>query len=178
VTRAYKRTLTKAQRKDFRSRMWECRRRPEDLTPEQTEALETLFEEVPLLGAIYHARWELTQIFDTAPDRITAAAQIEAWRQAMAEMDLDWSRFLQMYDRHQDGILGYFDAGETSGPVEGLNNKARVVLKRAYGLKAVSSLWTRLILEVNKVGERLGPTIQALREMAHSIQAEFCGLYT
>jgi transposase len=178
VTRAYKRTLNRAQRKAFRSRMWEFRRRPEDLSQGQAAALEALFEELPLLGMIYHARWDLTRIFDEAPDRQTAAKRIEAWRQEMAEFELDWGRFLETYDRHREGILAYFDERQTSGPVEGLNNKARVVLKRCYGLKSVSSLWTRLILEINKVGDRVGHTIQALRELAHGIRREYCRTYT
>jgi hypothetical protein len=37
--------------------MHDFRRRPEDLTAEQTQALEDLFEKVPALGVIYHLRW-------------------------------------------------------------------------------------------------------------------------
>jgi hypothetical protein len=53
VTRTYKQKLDKAQRQQFRSRMWEFRRRPEDLTAEQSEALEALFQEIPTLRSIY-----------------------------------------------------------------------------------------------------------------------------
>ena len=47
------------------------------------------------------------------------------------------------------GILNYFAAWQTSGPVEGINTKARVIVKRCYGLKSADSLWTRLVLELN-----------------------------
>ena len=33
------------------------------------EALEELFQKVPVLGAVYHYRWDITGIFDTAADR-------------------------------------------------------------------------------------------------------------
>src|SRR5262245_43770845 len=108
--------------------------------------------ELPVLRVIHGLRWQLTDIFDTAADRQTAEAQIGAWCQQAEATGLDLSPFVGMYDRHRDGILAYFDRRESSGPVEGLNNKARVILKRAYGLKSCASLWTRLILDVNGLG--------------------------
>ena len=64
MTRDYKRGLNKEQRKQFRARMWEFRRRPQDLLAEPAEALEALFEAVPALRVIYQLRWKLTGIFD------------------------------------------------------------------------------------------------------------------
>ncbi len=178
MTRAYKQKLTKAQRKEFKARMWEFRRRPADQTPEQAEALEKLFQEVPELRMIHALRWQLTDIFDRAPDRDTATTAIAAWREQALASGLDWDAFLGLYDRHQDGILAYFDHRESSGPVEGLNNKARVILKRSYGLKSCASLWTRLILDVNWVGKRIGRTVVEMHALANRIWIAFCGYYT
>jgi transposase len=132
VTRAYKRGLNAEQRKAFRARMWEFRHRPEDLDAEQQAALEELFLRLPALRRVYELRWQLTRVFDTAPDREAAAKAIDAWRADVAASGLDWGPFVRMYERHRDGILAYFDGRQTSGPVEGLNNKARVILRRAY----------------------------------------------
>jgi transposase len=158
--------------------MWEFRRHWRDLKPAEQEALESLFEILPELGVVYHLREQLTEIFDTAADRTTAAERIEQWRAEAQESEQDWSGFLDLYDRHRDGILAYFDEGKTSGVVEGLNNKARVIIKRCYGLKSAGTLWTRLVLDVNRAAQRLGRSIQALRQLAHGIRAAFCGLYT
>jgi hypothetical protein len=73
------------------------------------------------------------------------------------------------YERHRDGILAYFAERQTSGQVEGLNNKARVILKRAYGLKSTDSLWTRLILEVNRADEKISRTINEMHQLANRI---------
>jgi len=178
VTRAYKRSLNAEQRKVFRSRMWEFRRRPEDLDEPQRAALEELFVCLPALRRIYELRWHLTHIFDTAPDRETAAQAIDAWRTEAAASGLDWGAFVGMYERHRDGILAYFKERQTSGQVEGLNNKARVILKRAYGLKSTDSLWTRLILDVNRAGEKISRTIQEMHLLANRIFAAFCYSYT
>ena len=178
MTRAYKRDLNAEQRKAFRSQMWEFRRRPEDLDEKQRAALEELFVRLPALRRVYELRWQLTRIFDTAPDRQTAAKAIDAWRADVAASGLDWGAFVGMYERHRDGILAYFDERQTSGQVEGLNNKARVILKRAYGLRSTDSLWTRLILEVNRAGEKISRTIQEMHQLANRIFTAFCGSYT
>jgi transposase len=178
VTRAYKRGLNAEQRKVFRSQMWEFRRRPEDLDEQQRAALEALFVRLPVLRVIYELRWQLTHVFDTAADRQTAAKAIEDWRADAAASGLDWGAFVGMYERHRDGILAYFEQRQTSGQVEGLNNKARVILKRAYGLKSTDSLWTRLILEVNRAGEKISRTINEVHQLANRIFNAFCGSYT
>ena len=178
MTRTYKRKLDQAQRQQFRSRMWEFRRRPEDLTAQQREALEALFEEIPTLRSIYELRWKLTRVFDTAMDRATAAVAITAWKQEAEESGLDWSRFLELYERHRDGILAYFAERRSSGPGEGLNNKVRVLLRRSYGLKSEETLWTRLIVDVNWVGERLGKSVTYIKTLSNRIWTVFCGYYT
>jgi len=158
--------------------MHDFRRRPQDLRPEQVQALDDLFERVPVLGQAYHMRWEVTAIFDEAPDRQTAAARLREWIAEARESGLDWQPFITTLENHWDGILAYFDEGRSSGPVEGLNTKARVVTRRTYGLKSVATLWTRLVLDVNWAARRAGQTIAAIRQLVGRIQAHFAGCYT
>jgi transposase len=178
MTRDYKRGLNKEQRKQFRARMWEFRRRPQDLMAEPAAGLEVLFEEVPALRVIYQLRWKLTGIFDEAADRVTAAAAIAAWCVEASASGQDWDAFVGLYERHRDGILAYFEGRQTSGAVEGLNNKARVIIKRSYGLKSCETLWTRLILDVNWVRERIGKTVEAMHALSNCIWSAFCKCYT
>lgn len=158
--------------------MWLFRRRWRDLTAEQQAKLTALFEAVPELGFLYHHREALADIFDTAANRTEAAERIAAWRAEAVESGLDWSSFLNCYDRHRDGILAYFDERKTSGVVEGLNNKARVVLKRCFGLKAINTFWTRLLVEGGRLVKHGRRTIADLRAVAHALRASFCGDYT
>lgn len=158
--------------------MHDFRRRPQGLRAEQAQALEALFERVPALGQAYHMRWEATAIFDTAPDRQTAAAQLRDWIAQARETELDWQPFITMLENHWDGILAYFDEGRSSGPVEGLNTKVRVITRRTYGLKSVATLWTRLLLDVNWAAKRVGQTIADIRRLVGRIQAHFERCYT
>ena len=158
--------------------MHDFRRRPEDLKPEKVQALEELFERVPVLGQIYHLRWQATAIFDTAPDRTTAEKQLREWIATARTTGLNWQPFITMLENHWDGILAYFDEGRSSGPVEGLNTKLRVITRRSYGIKSVTTLWTRALLDVNWAAKKVGETIADIRQLVGRIQAQFAGCYT
>jgi transposase len=158
--------------------MHDYRRRPEDLKPEQTQRLEDLFEKVPALGVIYHSRWQATQIFDTAANRTEAAKALEEWIVEARATDLDWEPFITMLKNHWDGILAYFDDRRSSGPVEGLNNKIRVAMRRGYGIRNLGTLWTRVLLDVNWAWKKLGQTIRGVRTLVSSIQGHFARCYT
>ena len=86
-------------------------------------------------------------------------------------LGLDLSPFFETYDRWKTEILNYFEAHQTSAAVEGVNNKARVITKRTYGLKSAESLWTRLILDLNRASEAIGWSIAQIRQMAHGLKS-------
>ena len=71
-----------------------------------------------------------------------------------------------MLENHWDGILAYFDEGRSSGPVEGLNTKMRVITRRSYGISSVTTLWTRVLLDVNWAAKKVGQTIADIRQLA------------
>jgi hypothetical protein len=64
-------------------------------------------------------------------------------------------------------------ARQTSAAVEGINNKARVITKRTYGLKSDECLWTRLILDLNRASEAIGWSIEQICQMANGLKALF-----
>ncbi|HSQ55321.1 MAG TPA: transposase [Gemmata sp.] len=173
LTREYKAKLTKAERKAFRSQMWAFRRDPESLTAEEQQALEGLFEKIPALRELYRVRLRFKEIFDTAPNRTTAARWLRRLRDETERLGLDLSPFFETYDRWKTAILNYFEAHQTSAAVEGVNNKARVITRRAYGLKSAKSLWDRLILDLNRASEAIGWSIEQIRQMAQGLTALF-----
>jgi transposase len=173
MTGKSKAKLNKAERKAFRSQMWAFRRDPESLTPEEDRALEGLFEKVPKLKDLYRVRLRFKEIFDTARDRITAARWLRKLRRETADLGLDLGAFFATSDRWKTEILNYFDARQTSAAVEGINNKARVITKRAYGLKSAESLWTRLILDLNRASEAIGWSIEQIRQRTRGLKALF-----
>jgi hypothetical protein len=81
--------------------------------------------------------------------------------------------FICTFERWQEEILNYFEARQTSGPVEGINNKARVIVRRAYGLKSAESLWSRLILDLNRGKDVVRHTIGQIQELVAGFRAIF-----
>jgi transposase len=155
--------------------MWEFRRDAAALTDKERQRLEDLFERVPALRRLYEIKGRFKRIFDTAKDRRRAAYQLCELEVDALDAGLDLSAFFRTYERWQDGILAYFDGRQTSGPVEGINNKARVLIKRAYGLKTAGALWTRLILDLNWAKQVIGQTIEGVRALAAGFKALFSG---
>jgi transposase len=153
--------------------MWAFRRDPAGLTAEEKEALEGLFAAIPALKELYRVRLRFKEIFDTAPDRITAARWLRRLRAETERLGMDLGRFFETYDRWKTAILNYFDARQTSAAVEGVNNKARVITRRSYGLKSAKSLWDRLILDLNRASDAIGWSIDQIRQMANGLKVLF-----
>jgi transposase len=153
--------------------MWEFRRNPQDLTEEEQAQLEELFGKLPRLRALYAIRVRFQNIFDTAADRKKALRALLGLFLDMLEDFPEMDSFIRTFERWQEEILNYFDDRQTSAPVEGINNKARVIIKRAYGLKSADSLWTRLVLDLNRAKEVVVWTIGQVQKMVAGFRILF-----
>src|SRR5262249_24867161 len=173
ITRAYKAKLSAAERKEFRSLMWEFRRNPKELAKEDEQKLEELFRTLPRLRKLYEIRVRFQEIFDTSQNRRKAHRALLGLFFDIWEHFPELDAFIGTFERWQEEILNYFEARQTSAPVEGLNNKARVILKRSYGLKSAGSLWTRLILDVNRAKDVILHTIGQIHELVVAFRGAF-----
>ncbi len=86
---------------------------------------------MPGLRRLYEFRVRFQKIFDRARDRHKAlrALVLLVWDLLDDFPELD--AFIRTFAQGQEEILNYFDARQTSAAVEGLNSKARVILKRS-----------------------------------------------
>ena len=153
--------------------MWEFRRNPAALCAAEKEKLEGLFRRLPALRSLYEFRVRFQTIFDTARDRRQAYRALIGLFLDMLDEFPELDAFICTFEAWQEEILNYFDARQTSATVEGLNNKARVILKRAYGLKGADSLWSRLILDVNRASDVVLYTIGQIKELVTGFRASF-----
>jgi transposase len=130
------------------------------------------------LRTLYNLRIRFKAIFDTATSGKQAALALTELYLDATDTFPELDGFFRTYEQWQEQILNYFESGQTSGVVEGINNKARVVTKRAYGIKSADTLWTRLILDLNRAGEIVVHTIASLRELVHGFRAVFSTVCT
>jgi len=172
-TGSYKAKLSKAEQKAFRSLMWEFRRNPQDLSEEKRAKLQGLFAKLPRLRSLYEIRVCFQQIFDTGADRRSALRSLTGLWLDILEHFPTMGSFIRMFEAWQEEILNYFEARQSSGPVEGIKNKARVIVKRANGLKSAGSLWSRLILDLNRGKDIVLHMIGQIRELVVSFRTIF-----
>jgi transposase len=117
-------------------------------------------------------------VFDTAQSRQEAQQRLEEFQAIADEDDPELLEFFATYQAHREGILAYFDEGKTSGVVEGINNKARVITKRCYGVKNAKTLWNRLCLDLNLAAHAVGRTVRQMSRLVNTIRNKFLGYYT
>ena len=111
--------------------------------------LDALLAYSPALRQAYTLREELTTIFDTARSKADGLRRIRYWRQRVEKSGLAcFDAFLKLLDTWRDGITNYFIDHQTSGFVEGLNTKLKVLKRRYYGMRNVGRLFQRLTLDL------------------------------
>lgn len=129
--------------------LWPFRKRADALDPAEQERLATLLASSPPLRQAYALREQLTAIFDTARSKADGLRRLRWWRRRVEKSDLTcFDPFLKLLDRWLDLVANYFISHHTSGFVEGLNNKLKVLKRRCSGLRNVAHLFQRLTLDL------------------------------
>jgi transposase len=145
-----KRALPKAEYAEITGAMWPFRKRPEDLEPQERARLERLFTYAPKIEAAYHLREDLTDLFDRDYTKAGAKCAIRAWCTRVRQSGLaEFESFLGTLDRWMEEITHYFQGRQTSGFVEGFNNRVKVLKRRCYGIFDVGRLFQRLTLDLH-----------------------------
>lgn len=109
----------------------------ENLTTEGRKALKTLLAANKRLNTAYLLKESFGQLWDYKSEA-WARRFFEQWRDALKWQRLKpFETFANMIDRHWNGIAAYCkpDNKVSLGFVEGLNNKIRVLQRRAYGVR-------------------------------------------
>jgi len=141
--------LTKEEYARLKGVLWALRKRHEHLEPEEQALLDRLFEASPSLRKAYNLREKLTRLFDKKHSKKSGRRAIRRWMAAVRNSGLDcFDHFLTTLENRMDLITNYFISRSSSGWVEGLNNKIKVLKRRAYGVKNLSNLFRRIWLDL------------------------------
>lgn len=147
--RRLKQELPKDAHSDLKHALWPFRKREADLDAAEQARLDSLLAHSPALQQAYKLREQLTSIFDTARSKKDGLRRIGFWRRRVEKSGLKcFDAFLSLLDTWLDLIANYFIDRQTSGFVEGLNNKLKVLKRRCYGLRNVARLFQRLTLDL------------------------------
>lgn len=138
---------SKAADKDKLKRTrWALQKNPWNLTGFERDKLATLEQtNVPIYRA-YLLKESLLAVLDRRQVNV-AARKLDEWLGWAKASDLPpFVRLAKTIDQHRDGILAYVQNRLNNGRVEGLNGKARVVTRRAFGFHSASALIAMLFL--------------------------------
>jgi len=142
--------LAEEEHKKLKGVMWLLRKNAKDLVDEELEVLERLFKYSPMLEIAYKLRNDLTDIFDSDISKSEAQIKIDDWMDKAIKSGLTcFNNFLSTLDTRMCEIVNYFISRQTSGFVEGLNNKIKVTKRRCYGILNVKHLFQRIHLDLN-----------------------------
>ena len=117
-------------------------------TPEEKKIIISLFKHSSLLKAAYKFCCQLTAIYNSHIDPATAHEKINSWIESVKESNLVcFNKFINTLKKYQPQIENYFLNRNTSGFVEGVNNKAKVMKRRCYGIYNLKHFFQRLTLD-------------------------------
>lgn len=144
-----KQELPQEEYRLLKGSMWAFRKRPEDLRPEERLVLRKLWKVAPKLKQAYDLRRQLTAIFDQAPSPAVGQRKIRAWIKRVQASGLKcFDEFLKTLAHWWEEITNYFVDRASSGFVEGLNNKLKVLKRRCYGIFNRDHLFQRIYLDL------------------------------
>jgi len=112
--------------------------------------LEMLFNYSPILKAAYRLARQLTSVFNAKHRKETAVTKINEWIKKVESSDvICFNHFIKTLTKYKDEVTNYFIDRNTSGFVEGFNNKVKVMKRRCYGIFNIKHVFQRLFLDLS-----------------------------
>lgn len=144
-----KKELSKEDYKKLKGTMWILRKDKKELSKDELEVLECLFKHSSILKLAYELCTELTDIFEKNISKSQAKHEINKWMKKVRKSGINcYNNFLSTLEKWYGEITNYFIDRQTSGFVEGFNNKIKVIKRRCYGIFNVGHLFQRISLDI------------------------------
>ncbi len=125
------------ERASLKGVRWLLLKRSEHLDPDKSEP-ERLASALDLnsdLAAAYFLKEELSEVWEQ-DDYDMAEGMLLDWIKYAESLQIkELTAFAKTLRRHAIGILAYYDAEITTGPLEGLNNKIKTMKRQSYGFR-------------------------------------------
>ncbi len=111
--------------------------------------LSPLFKLSPSIKAAYRLAREFTHIYNKHHRKATAKRKISQWIQKVQASEVNClNGFIKTLQAYEEIISNYFIKRDTSGWVEGINNKVKVIKRRCYGITNLKHFFQRIFLDL------------------------------
>ncbi|WP_369011305.1 ISL3 family transposase [Nodosilinea sp. LEGE 07088] len=113
-----------------------------DLMPSERETLEQLLQRSKRLRKAYESKEELRAIYESPLTVESGSLHLEEW---LTRAQKVYSEATATIRKHLEGICNYFRTRTTSGPMEGINNRIKLIKRQAYGFINFGNFRKRLL---------------------------------
>jgi len=111
--------------------------------------LSPLFTLSPSIKAAYRLARELTHIYNKHHRKKTAKNKIQKWIHKVEKSEVKClDKFIKTLQTYDELVDNYFINRNTSGWVEGINNKVKVIKRRCYGITNLKHFFQRIFLDL------------------------------
>lgn len=147
------RTLSDKQiAKTYRGARWALLKNPENLTAKQASTLHTLKRQGGALMRAYELKEALRAVFAGDLDDEEVSAMLGKWCSWAQRCRIpQFVKASKTIRAHLDGILAAVSRQLANGRHEGLNNKVRLIIRRAYGFHTAENALALILLTCGPV---------------------------
>ncbi len=114
----------------------------EDLTEEERVKLGLILSRSEVLKIAYEMKEEFREIYETSQTVKSGLRRMEKW---LVQAQVFYRQAVETIRHHLQRICNYFISRTTSGVMEGINNKIKLILRQGYGFHNFPNLRSRLL---------------------------------
>lgn len=142
--------------KRFKGARWALLKNPDDLTGSQADALRSIRRNGGAMWRGYQLKEAGREIFAGDLEPSEAIELIDRWcSRAQRSRLAPFVKAAATVRKHRDGILAAIRYGLSNGLIEGLNNKVRLIIRRAYGFHSADAALALVMLSCGPIELRL-----------------------
>jgi len=128
-------------RKALKGSRFALLRNPKHLTPADTETIARIESQNRKLARAYALRVDFEQFWDIHDEKKARVFLMRWTRAALLSRREPLIRFAKTVRKHMDGILGFIRwGGATNARLEGMANKIKLCIHKAFGFRSVPAL--------------------------------------
>lgn len=113
------------------------------LTEKQKDKLDKIREASPLIARMHSLKEDFHNLFESNKDVETGMLELIDW---LKKAEPYYQKSVQTIKRWFGEIIGYFERRTTSGVVEGINNKLKLIKRSGFGFKNFRNFEIRALL--------------------------------
>jgi transposase len=146
--REIQRQAAKEVKAQLKGSRWLLLKNAEDLTEEEQTKLEAMYAVSPTLKRLQELKEAFRTIFETEREPESASQRLDEWIGEVEQSELSCLRkFVTTLRNWWQVIVRYFAERLTSGFVEGMNNKIKLIKRRGFGYGNFEHFRLRVLIE-------------------------------